>query len=333
MTDDEPTGHQPVDGETLFHSEPWRQAIEQVFELKILDFTPAAEPTGRAYYSTLSDIRGERVVCTPFSDFCDPLLQTEAGWSEFVQHLRSFERPITIRPFRNPLATGDTSFERRHELLWHGVDLRNGAEHVWNGLKSKNRTAIRRAAKQGITFRFSSSMDDLVTFHAMHVHLRKSKYRMLAQPLSLFEALHDRFGDDMAVVLAEDGDGDPVAGMIYFAHAGVWYYKFSASYPRSYRPNAAMLMAACHEGEDRGLTLLDMGRSDLDQPGLIDFKRMFATEEVALTTLHWQPADYDGTTGADVGRTLGAVTELLTDPSAPDELAARGGELLYRYFG
>lgn len=318
---------------TLFHSEPWRQAIEQAFDLKIESFTPPSEPDGAAYYSTLSDIRGERVVATPFSDFCDPMLSTEAGWNEFADHLRGFERPVTIRPFRNQLAIDDDSFERRRELLWHGIDLSNGADHVWDSLKSKNRTAIRRAEKMGISFRFSSSLDDLRTFHAMHVDLRKSKFRMLAQPFSLFESLHDRFGDDMAVILATDADGDPVASMVYFAWNGVWYYKFSASYPRQYRPNAAMLMAACREGADRGLTLLDMGRSDIDQPGLVDFKQQFATEEVALTTLHWQPEEFNDPSGSEVGRTLGALTELLTDPDSPNDVATKAGELLYRYFG
>lgn len=319
--------------ETLFHGEPWREAVQQAFDLKIQEFVPTSEPDGSAYYSVLSDIRGERVVCTPFSDFCDPMLTTEAGWREFADHLRSFERPVTIRPFRNELANADSSFEQRRELLWHGIDLSNGADHVWDNLKSKNRTAIRRAEKLGISFRFSSSMDDITTFHAMHVDLRKSKYRMLAQPFSLFEELHERFGEDMAVVLAEDADGDPVAGMVYFAWNGVWYYKFGASYPRQYRPNAAMLMAACREGEDRGLTLLDMGRSDIDQPGLVEFKQVFATEELALTTLHWSPEEYNDPTGADVSKTMGAVTGLLTDPGVPNEIATKAGELLYRYFG
>ncbi len=319
--------------ETLFHSEPWRQAVEQSFDCKILEFAPVSEPEGRGYYSVLSDIRGERVVCTPFSDFCDPMIETESGWQEFADHLRSFERPVTIRPFRNQLAIADESFEQRRELLWHAIDLSQGFDHIWDGLKSKNRTAIRRAEKQGISFRFSSKIEDIATFHAMHVDLRKSKYRMLAQPFGFFEALHDRFGDDMAVVLAEDADGDPVASMIYFAFNGVWYYKFSASFPRQYRPNAAMIIAACQEGIDRGLKLLDMGRSDIDQPGLIDFKTMFASEEEALTTLHWQPEDYNDPAGAEVGKTLGAITDLLTDPLVPNEMTARGGDLLYRYFG
>ena len=42
----------------------------------------------------------------------------------------------------------------------------------------------------------------------------------------------------------------PVAAMVYIAWNGVWYYKFSASYPRCYRPNAAMIIEACRDTEE-----------------------------------------------------------------------------------
>lgn len=329
---DRPAGAGPTT-ETLFHSEPWRQSVEQSFQVKFLNHTPTSEPMGSAWYSVLSDVRGERVVCTPFSDFCDPLIETERGWSDFAAHLRSYDRPVTIRPFRNRFALADTSFEQRRDLLWHGVDLSEGPDRIWDGLKTKLRTTIRRAPKTGLRFRFSNSIDDVATFHAMHVDLRKAKYRLLAQPFGFFESLHERFGDAMAVLLAEEEDGTAVASMIFFAWNGVWYYKFSASYPRHYRPNSAMIMEACREGAERGLHLLDMGRSDLDQPGLIDFKRQFATDELELVTLHWSPDDHDEPAARETGRLLGELTSLLTGPDVASEVTARAGDLLYRYFG
>lgn len=316
--------------ETLFHGEPWRYAVEHAFDVEICRFSPRSEPRGYAYYSVIADLRGTRVISTPFSDFCDPMLGP-AGWSEFAEHLRSFDAPVTVRPFRNLAATSDETFERRHELLWHSIDLEPGFDHVWDGLKSKVRTAIRRAPKAGITFRVSSKLADLEAFYAMHVELRRSKYGLLAQPFSFFGALHDGFGDDLAVVLAEE-DGEPVAAMVYLAWNGVWYYKFSASLARNYRPNAALLIEACREGVERGLSLVDMGRSDIDQPGLVSFKQQFATEELPLTTLHWRPDGYTDPVGADASATLGRLTGLLTSPDVSPEVSAKAGDLLYRYF-
>ncbi len=318
------------DGTTLFHSQPWRRAVEEAFGVEIRRFSPISEPGGFAYFSVIDDLRGRRVISTPFSDFCDPCLGP-VGWREFAGHLRSFDAPVTVRPFRNLVAANDDSFERRDELLWHSIDLEPGFDHLWDGLKSKVRTAIRRAPKAGITFRVSSRLADLEAFHAMHVELRRSKYGLLAQPFSFFDALRDGFGDDLAVILAEE-DGEPVAAMVYLAWNGVWYYKFSASVARNYRPNAALLIEACREGVERGLSLVDMGRSDIDQPGLLSFKRQFATEELPLTTLHWQPPGHANPSGAEATSALGQLTELLTRPDVPHDVTARGGDLLYRYF-
>ena len=318
-------------GETLFHGEPWRQAVEKSFDLEIQEFVPTCEPGGLAYYSVLSDLRGERIVSTPFSDFCDPLLGPD-GWAEFTEHLRGYGLPITLRPFRNTAATNDDSFELRRELLWHGIDISQGFDPLWDGLKTKLRTKIRKADKEGITFRASSTLADLQTFHTMHVELRKAKYQLLAQPFDFFANLHDAFGDDMIVVLAEE-NGDAIAGMVFFAWNDVWYYKFGASRPRKYRPNGANLMEAARIGADRGLQLIDLGRSDIDQPGLVDFKRGFATEEVVLTTLHWRPEGFSNPAGDAAGATLGQLTDLLTGPDVPIEVTAQGGNLLYKFFG
>lgn len=319
--------------DTLFSSEGWRGAVTDAFGVDIVEFVPESQPDGRAYYSLVSDVRGDRVICTPFSDVCDPML-SEAGWGEFADHLRSFDAPVTVRPFTHQPSVTDTSFERRTELLWHGIDLTDGFDAVWDGLKTKLRTSIRRAPKEGLTFRVSSDREDLARFHQLHVDLRKSKYRLLAQPFEFFANLQDSFGDDLVVLLAEDTDGEAVAGMVFLAWDGVWYYKFSASVatPRKYRPNAALLMEACRVGAERGLHLMDLGRSDADQPGLVQFKQQFASEERELSTLHWHPAGHGDLRADATGRLLGELTELLTDPGVPDEVTARAGATLYRFF-
>jgi len=316
---------------TLFHSEPWRHAVETAFDLKIERFVPASEPTSEGWYSLIEDIRGRRVVSTPFSDFCEPTMVTEAGWGEFATHLKSFEAPTTVRPFASDVALADASFDQIGGLLWHGIDLSGGADELFARLKSKIRTKIRRVAKHGVTFRASSERADIDEMHKMHVALRKGKYSMLAQPLGFFHALHDNFGDKMQVLFAEL-DGEILAGMTFFEWGDTWYYKFSASYPNEQRPNAALMMHACRLASERGMQLIDMGRSDDDQPGLLAFKEQFEPDIVSLTTLKWSPAEWSDPQSSQVGATLGALTNILTDPSVPEAIAAQAGDLLYRYF-
>ncbi|MEM7092952.1 MAG: GNAT family N-acetyltransferase [Actinomycetota bacterium] len=318
-------------GDSLFHSDAWTRSVEHAFGLDIDRFIAESEPAGSALYSVVDDLRGVRVVATPFSDFCDPNLSSQVGWTEFSAHLRSFDVPVTVRPFQNPHALADSSFERRSDLVWHGVDLRDGPDALFDRMVSKVRTKVRRAAKSGVEFRISSCPDDVALMHNMHVTLRKRKYRLLAQPLHFFTTLSEAFGEDMAVVVAEL-DGEPLAAMTFFFHGPIAYYKFSASVPNRVYANQALMMFGIRQAAERGAQLVDLGRSDIDQPGLLRFKEQFAPQSQRLTTLHWSPPDHANPQDRNAGATLGALTELLTDDRVPDDISTRAGELLYRYF-
>jgi hypothetical protein len=74
---------------------------------------------------------------------------------------------------------------------------------------------------------------------------------------------------------------------------------------------------------------VDWGISDLDQPGLVAYKRKWASEERRVVTLRGGP---DPTPKTEVGTMLGELTRLFTEPSVPDEISTQAGALLYRHF-
>jgi hypothetical protein len=85
-------------------------------------------------------------------------------------------------------------------------------------------------------------------------------------------------------------------------------------------------------GRRHGLTQLDFGLSDIEQPGLVRYKRKFATEERDIWLLQWRPEAYADPRGEQAAQMLGRVTRLLTDPAVPDEIAPAAGNDLYRFF-
>ena len=76
----------------------------------------------------------------------------------------------------------------------------------------------------------------------------------------------------------------------------------------------------------------DFGLSDLEQPGLVRYKRKFATEEREISFLQWRPEGYSNLKGEQAGDVLRHVTGWLTDPAIPDEITQTAGEKLYRFF-
>ena len=115
---------------------------------------------------------------------------------------------------------------------------------------------------------------------------------------------------------------------------GVWYYKFSASiFERStVRPNELLAWESMCLAKSRGCPHYDWGVSDLDPPGLVEYKRKLATDETKVSVLRYTPEGYTNPVAAEAMPVLGELTKLLTRDDVPDDVTQRAGEILYRYF-
>jgi CelD/BcsL family acetyltransferase involved in cellulose biosynthesis len=199
-------------------------------------------------------------------------------------------------------------------------------------LGGKARRDLGVARRSNLSSTVDYDWQSVVEFHRMHVELRRSKYQMLAQPLGLFEALWNRFPtEDRCIVNVRTADNEAIASAVLFRWCDVVYFKFSASNQAtlSMRPNHLLYRSVIAHACDTGARLVDWGLSDNDQPGLLHFKGQWSTAERALTTYRCgSPA----ASAADVGRMLGAITGLLTDPSIPTDVVTRAGEQFYKYF-
>ena len=320
---------------SLFTSPPWVQTLERSYGLQIELVTLRAGSRIRAAlpFCHVSDIRGERIIALPFSDYCDPLVEDEEGWRALVQPLLERNVPVTLKCLRNRLPMSDERFGRSGSALWHAVDLARSEEAIWASLAAPARQNVRRAQRAGVTVRVGSSLEDLRTFHQMHCHNRKAKYRLLAQPMTFFESLYEAFaGGARVTALLADVGGAPVAGIVLLTWRDTMYYKFNASTDRKLRPNDLLVWEAIRLGVRLGLMWLDFGLSDRDQPGLVRFKQKFASEEADIVALRYWPPGFDDPRGEAAGRILGKLTLLLTEPGVPDAVTEAAADELYRYF-
>jgi len=320
---------------SLFTSPPWIEAVSEAFELQILASaqTAATKVKAAVPFCHVSDFRGDRVVCLPFSDYCDPLVEDGASWAGLIEPILSLTVPVTLRCLRNPIPLADDRFRLVGRGLWHGVDLTRSEDELWAGLAPSARQNIRKARRSGVVVALGKTLEDLHVFHQMHCHVRKSKYRLLAQPVAFFESLYASFApDDRLTVLLALADDTPVAGILFLEWGDTLYYKFNASLDRRLRPNDLLVWEGIRLGRQRGLARLDFGLSDAAQPGLVRYKRKFATEEGEISLLRWQPPDHSDPKGELAGETLHRMTHLMTDPAVPDHITRACGDALYRFF-
>jgi CelD/BcsL family acetyltransferase involved in cellulose biosynthesis len=320
----------------LFTSPPWIRAVCQTYE-----FTPQARivtdadgrPTDGFAWVPISDIRGDRLVSLPFSDRADPVLADPAMWSPLVDDVLGAGVPLTIRCLDGAVPTVDDRLVRTGEAAWHGTPLDRPLPELYRSISSAARRNIATADRNGVHVEAATGLDAVRIYHQLHVSLRKHKYRLLAQPFSLFERIWQEFSVHNGIVtLLARVDGEPIAGAVYLVWNDVLYYKFGASLAGtlSLRPNDALFWTALRWASERGLRVLDWGLSDLDQPGLVAYKRKWASEERRILTL--SSMSQGPNTHRDPGQLLGELTRLLTDDAVPDHITEQAGALLYRYF-
>ncbi|MBV9111229.1 MAG: GNAT family N-acetyltransferase [Hyphomicrobiales bacterium] len=327
--------HHPLN--SLFSSQCWTEAVVRTYGFKVSASMKGVQNDGKAdgaiLYCHLSDLKGERIVCGPFSDYCDPLISDVDTWRELVAPLISLGLPITLRCLSNQLPAKDERFVKVSEAAWHGIDIARPELEIWGGFLGAARQNIRKAQRSGVKIRASRELHDLHVFYEMHCHIRKSKYRLLPQPFVFFENLHGSFAENnsLTVLLAEVG-GSPVAATVFLECGGTLYYKFNASLESRLCPNDLLVWEGIRIGQSRGLKLLDFGASDLDQPGLIRFKRKFATVERRIFRLQFEPEGYPDRRVSAVNKTLSSLTHWLTDPSVPDPITQAAGADLYAVF-
>ena len=328
-------------GASLFTAPPWLAAVCGTYgftaQARIaLDAGDAAQ--GGLAWVRVDDARGSRLLSLPFCDRADPLVPDEATWAAVAEPVIADGTPFTLRCLDDSPAAADQRLRRIGDAAWHATPLDAGLDELWRRLAGPARRNLAAATRRGVTVEIRDDLDAVRTMHRLHVRLRKEKYRLLAQPLALFERIWAEFApyDGCFTLLARAGadeGGAVIAAAIFLEWAGALYYKFGASAPEHLRlrPNDAIYWAAIRLAAQRGLDRVDWGLSDRDQPGLVGYKRKWATVERSLLTLqHGEPRR--GGPEQALGRELGELTRLLTDPTVPDAITERAGSLLYHYF-
>lgn len=320
-----------------FHSRPWLQVLTDTYGMKIeanVLLDESGTPQAALPFCRIEDMKGKRIASLPFSDYCDPLVNTLEQWQALTANLIAAQCPIATRSLHNPIPLADTRFTCYYQAKWHGVDLQPDLDTLWASLAGSARRAIQKARNNGVTVRLAQGKEDLRTFFNMHLKVRKHKYHMLAQPYRFFEHIWQQFVETQnGFIMLATYQGEAIAGTFFLEWQDGLYYKFNASSPGQYavRPNDLMVWEAIQYAKSRGFRYLDFGLSDSDQEGLIRYKRKFASEEKDISFLRYVP-DVPNESEKQIRALLPKLTDLFTDESVPDAITEKAGDLLYRYF-
>ncbi|HOX02703.1 MAG TPA: GNAT family N-acetyltransferase [Candidatus Paceibacterota bacterium] len=263
---------------TIFHGSAWARVLIESYGFepvyvaamaggRLLALLPCMEVNSR--------LTGRRGVCLPFTDACPPLGSDSIPSDALLEELVAQGQE---RRWRSIECRGRASMATRMPsslaYFGHSLDLAAGEDQLFAGFDGAVRRAIRKAEKCGVQVEVGDTLDAVRTYYALHCQTRR-KHGLPPQPISFFDRLHRHVIDrKLGFVAIASFWGAPVAGVVILHFGTKAVFKYGAS-DASFQECRASNMAMWHAIRtclERGCTILDFGRTSLENDGLRRYK-------------------------------------------------------------
>ena len=322
---------------SVFHERGWLEALSRTYgyQPQVLTSASADEPLrdGIVFCHVSSWITGRRLVSLPFSDHCEPLFREVDRSADFINSLRSQSDKqrcqfLEVRPIYAFRAGGEGL--RPVGSYWlHELDLRLPSDQLFRGLhKNSFQRKIRRAEKESVTYERGRSERLLEDFYHLLLITRR-RHRLLPQPRRWFENLLECMGEKLEIWVARK-DGSAIAAMLTLRHHSCLVYKYGCSDAKAHNQGGMpfLFWRVIEESKQSGIDKIDLGRTDLDNDGLILFKDRLGARKQSLT--YYRYANRNVVPRAHRWEVTG-IRELFAH--LPDAVLSTAGGMLYRHLG
>jgi len=319
---------------SFFHTSAWARVLVESYNYKPLYFTQITDGMVTLLFPFMeieSIITGKRVVSLPFTDFCSPMASDKETFKDAMEQI---------------IAHGRNSG-------WKHIDLRGGGEHmvgvtpslthythdltinkdekeIFNNFKDNTRRNIKKAIKEGVEITLDNSFESIKNFFQLNCVTRK-RHGLPPQPLRFFKKIYEY------IILEKKGfvslasyKKKIIAGAVFFHFGKNVIFKYAAfDINYSYlRPNNLLLWESIRSCLNNGFVNLNFGTTDLDDKGLLQFKRTWGVKEDILNYYR-----YDIVKEAFVKDEFRAKTSYPLFRNMPSSLLNLTGSLIYRHFG
>ena len=212
----------------------------------------------------------------------------------------------------------------------HWLDLTPPLEAIFSRLqKDSIQRKIRRAEREGLAYESGRSPEVIAKFYRLLLYTRR-RHQLPPQPKQWFQNLADAMEDRVQFRIASKAD-TPIAAIMTLSHRNSMIYKYGCSDERHHAMGGVPFLYwhMIQDAKQASIPLLDFGRSDLDNPGLIRFKDQWGTTKTELRYYRFPPARHSAKTSSSFPtRAAKSVFAHLPDP-----VLEFAGKFLYRHIG
>ncbi|PYS55828.1 MAG: hypothetical protein DMG13_02335 [Acidobacteria bacterium] len=333
---------------SIFHTSSWLEALRRSYGYEPVVYAVTGQGgelvSGVPFCLVKSHLTGRRLVSLPFSDYCQPLVGNSDELKELLAAAKEDAKRqrckyVEIRPLVSDESSivAATELAKNKTALVHRLDLNRNQEDVARGFHKQCVRNIARCFRNDLVYEEGRSEDLLRKFYRLLL-LTRRRHMLPPQPLSWFRNLADCLGDRLKVRVASK-DGTAIASIVTLSFKDVITYKYGCSDTRfnTLQGTSLLFWRTIQDAWADGATVFDLGRSDLDNPGLIAFKDHWGAARSDLIYYRYQDAAKkdvssapakDGSSKASV---KAAAKRLLT--LVPDPIFTALGGFLYRHAG
>ncbi len=326
---------------SVFHTVAWLQALRRTYGYEPVAFT-TSPPTGElknglVFCRINSWLTGRRLVSLPFSDHCEPLCDSAEDVNFLIRYLQTALehqewRYLEVRPINENLGqTGDgISYRPAATYYLHTLNLRPDLDEVFQSLdKDSVQRRVQRAQQAGLVEKRGTSDDLLKDLYRLLVMTRR-RHRVPPPPYAWFRNLISCQGEALEIRLAYQ-NATPIAAILTLRFRDIVYYKYGCSDARFNKFGVIpwLLWNAITAAKSNGANEFDMGRTEVDNAGLLAFKNHWVPNPRQL--VYWRFPEgshsFDSADGWKLKMAKRAFSHM------PSGLLTITGKLLYPHIG
>ncbi len=322
---------------SVFHTPQWLSALSRTYGYEPVAYTMSpggADLEGAMVFCRInSRLTGRRLVSLPFSDHCDPLVGGQEDLSSILHGLQRIQaderlKSIEIRPLESStMEWGD--FVAAESFYLHKVDLRPSLDQLFRNLhKDSIQRKVRRAEREGLVCEEGRSQSLLGKFYRLMLITRR-RHELPPPPLDWFRNLVDCMGEKLTIRVASKNER-PIAAMLILSHKNTMVYKYGCSEAEFHNLGGMpfLMWKTIEDAKKQGARELDLGRSDIDNLGLAQFKERLGATRSTLSYVKF-PASRARSTSA--GWKMQIAKRVFS--YLPDRCLITAGRLLYPHIG
>lgn len=273
---------------TFFYSSAWARILEKSYHYKPVYFSFFEDSRLvllMPFMDISSPLTGKRGVSLPFTDQCDPLVFGKMPMENAVKRVLDYAGG-TKWNFLEWRTTGTfvDGITPSEIFYTHEINLNKEESSLFSSLRESNRRSIRKSIREGVYITIEQSLSSLKSFCWLN-YLTRKRHGLPPQPYNFYKNVYDHaLSKDLGIIATASYANRIIAASVFFHFGFHAIFKYGASDPnyQNLRPSNLIMWEVMKWYRDRGFRWMSLGRTELDNPGLLQFKRSWGSIEKSL---------------------------------------------------